>query len=696
MHAKHHCRQSRFFTLVEVLTGVPPPRGFTLVEVLVAATITVLVITGVFSAFVYGLRSWQAEAVKNEINIDLEGAMERIRQDLRLSSVGEYLMAFYPVNASEYTAISFPIATTNAAGLLQRDASDKIKWTKTVIYHVLPGDPDQLLRTVFSPRSTNATASDFNSQLRSVVQGTNTCLTGESVSEQVVFRNLVNLKIRPPEIMFDGYAPSYCKAETFNWGSVVLSNGVHNLKFTIEGKNTNSTGYKVGFDWFSLSPSASPREGEIYLPLSGHPHSNLYLYSLSGGSVSAQDMSSNGASWSGNCQLTYNGIASNNSITFVAPNDLWCDANFDNPPGMIASNVTRKTDDSFIASDPFIPDIVISMDKGINWMVEGCTETTVDSVAVSNTTPAVINIIYGGTNDAAAITMNGEWVRVQFAAATNGNLFIENAKISRQAGGTNATAGTTSNLYFSGASSTQILAGTKAWSDWVTNYVINIESNYLVQFSLQNPAENHAYGWINTNFTLSALGGVMTNMIVGVSALEVRYPSNGVYRSGIFDTHIADPGYRTLHWTEVQPYPDGDIGIRVRSGDNWDLSDAVTWQPAIGYFSTNTDNDISALPQGRYVQYEAQFSIDATGLVGTHTNTAILRDITIDWDVPTGLVDLQVDFAKGPDYGIVSATVDGQSFVKGLEIEMEIFKEGPFGTNTAVGKMEVRPLNTGK
>ena len=79
-----------------------------------------------------------------------------------------------------------------------------------------------------------------------------------------------------------------------------------------------------------------------------------------------------------------------------------------------------------------------------------------------------------------------------------------------------------------------------------------------------------------------------------------------------------------------------------------------------------------------------------------HTNTAILRDITIDWDVPTGLVDLQVDFAKGPDYGIVSATVDGQSFVKGLEIEMEIFKQGPFGTNTAVGIMEVRPLNTNK
>ncbi|MCX6164199.1 MAG: hypothetical protein NTU73_04955 [Ignavibacteriae bacterium] len=118
----------------------------------------------------------------------------------------------------------------------------------------------------------------------------------------------------------------------------------------------------------------------------------------------------------------------------------------------------------------------------------------------------------------------------------------------------------------------------------------------------------------------------------------------------------------------------------------------------VGYFQNNTDNNLASagLPSRRYVQYEALFSIDSTGLVGTHTNTAILRDITIDWDAPTGLVDLQVDFGKGPDYGIVSATVDGQSFVKGLEIEMEIFKEGPFGTNTAVGIMEVRPLNTNK
>lgn len=677
--------------------------GFTLIESMIAIIISLLVITGALSTFIYGLRSWQAEAVKNEINMDLERAMEKIRQDLRLSSVGIGLMAFYPANAAEYTAISFPMSTVTN-GLLERDASGKIKWTKTVIYHVRPGDPDQLQRTVFSPRATNATPGELYWQLQNVVQGTNLCLTNEICSTQVVFRNLVDLRIRPPEIRFDGYAPTYCKARTFNWGSVVLSNGPHNLKFTMEGRNTNNTtGYKIGIDRFALSASASPREGEIYLPLRGHPSawdSIYYVYSLDGGAVSAQDMSSNGASWNGNCQLTYDGVAVSNSLTLVVPNDLWCDANFDNPPGVMLSNVTRKTDTRFTSSAPFIPDIVISMDKGTNWSASGCTDGNSFSVDVPNTTPAVVNIIYGGTNQAAAITMNGKWVRVAFTAGTNGNLYIKNAKIAQQLSDTNPVAGTISNLYFSGGdpSKIKILSNTTVHSLWLPGYEINRTNNYLVSFELQTDADvfNNAAAWRNTGVDrMSHLGGLPTNLIVGVSALEVRYPSSGIFRSGVFDTRISAPVYKHIKWTHEEYLPQGDIDIRVRSASNPDMSDFGNWVPAAGYFQLCNDiNSLATLPQKRFVQYEALFSVHPTQ--GEHTNTAILRDVTIAWDTPTGLVDLQVDFAKGPDYGIISATVDGQSFVKGLEIEMEIFKRGPFGTNTASGTMEIRPLNTNK
>ena len=152
-------------------------RGFTLVEILVAAALIVLVVTGALATFINGLRSWQAETVKNEININLVGAMERIRHDLRLSSVGIGMMAFYPANAAQYTAISFPMSSPDADGLIQRDpVTGKVTWNQTVIYHVLPGYPDKFQRTVFSPRYTNATPDDLYSQLASVVNGINSPL----------------------------------------------------------------------------------------------------------------------------------------------------------------------------------------------------------------------------------------------------------------------------------------------------------------------------------------------------------------------------------------------------------------------------------------------------------------------------------------------------------------------------------------
>lgn len=91
------------------------------------------------------------------------------------------------------------------------------------------------------------------------------------------------------------------------------------------------------------------------------------------------------------------------------------------------------------------------------------------------------------------------------------------------------------------------------------------------------------------------------------------------------------------------------------------------------------------------MQYEVLYET-----IQPHTLNAKLQDVTISWAGSTGLVDLVVGFARGPDYGIVQAAVNGQSFIKGIEVEMEIFKEGPFGVSRVSGLMEVRPLNTGK
>ena len=174
--------------------------GFTVVEVMVSSLITVVVVAGVLAVFVQGMRVWERESITGELNMDLELAMERIRSDLRLSSVGIGLMSFYPEGAPDYTAISIPMAyDTDNDGLLDRNGDGKITWNRTIIYHVRPGDPDKLLRSEFWPRYTKATPEMIYQQLSEVVESATddevaaAALSGEQAHTDVVFKNLVDL-----------------------------------------------------------------------------------------------------------------------------------------------------------------------------------------------------------------------------------------------------------------------------------------------------------------------------------------------------------------------------------------------------------------------------------------------------------------------------------------------------------------------
>ena len=116
-----------------------------------------------------------------------------------------------------------------------------------------------------------------------------------------------------------------------------------------------------------------------------------------------------------------------------------------------------------------------------------------------------------------------------------------------------------------------------------------------------------------------------------------------------------------------------------------------------GYFQSNNRNNISGLPRGRYVQYEAILTCGRGGSIpGAHiTTTPILRDVTIEWEPPRTLTDVVVDFGTGPNCGIVRATVDGIKLVRALEVEIEIYRDGMSRRETAEGRFEIRPLNSG-
>jgi hypothetical protein len=190
--------------------------------------------------------------------------------------------------------------------------------------------------------------------------------------------------------------------------------------------------------------------------------------------------------------------------------------------------------------------------------------------------------------------------------------------------------------------------------------------------------------------------------VVGIHSLEVGYPKEAIFRSGVFDTHSVAPVFTRLYWTEVQKYDEGgDVDIRVRSANNADMLDgnwlAANWADD-GYFQANGGKALVFMQQKRYIQYEVKFECGRDGVDEAHINepTAILRDVSILWDPPMGLVDLEVDFGMGPDCGIVDATVDGKAFTKSIVVELEIYKEGPRRLQTSKAKTEIRPLNTGR
>jgi len=201
-----------------------------------------------------------------------------------------------------------------------------------------------------------------------------------------------------------------------------------------------------------------------------------------------------------------------------------------------------------------------------------------------------------------------------------------------------------------------------------------------------------------TNAVCSVINTIDSTNILAVGKIEVRYPDLGTFRSGIYDTQMNDPTYNKLKYQCIERYIGsdlvGDVDVRVRSGDDKAFTGS-TWKPTGTYFQNGDNNNISDLPHGRYVQYEALFESKA---VGDNTLTADLLDLMIDWQGPTGIVDLNMDLAKGPDYGMYYAFIDGQTLAKGLKVEMTIFKSFPFTgrTNTVKGAMEVVPLNTGK
>lgn len=680
--------------------------GFTLVEIVVASSLLVIALSMAFGGFIYVLRAARESNEQDVLDVQVQKAMERLKYDLRLSSLTE--MVYYPAGAGPYTAISLPLARDDDGdGLVETNNLGRIDWDLTRVYHVHIGSPDQLRMTTFDPRDNSLTDTERQAQINAVVStgGGGGTYNGTNATTTTIFENLVDWDITPDSAIYDGYNSTPARDDNVRLGSAIISNGTHTVTFTLVDKNTNSTGYKVGVDRLVMSPSQMPREAEDQLP----------VQSESGASATKDYMAS--GSWSANYHLSFPASATGHSFTLVMDSDRWEDRNF-RGTGYQSEDTTVVFDSSVAPSD-----YLVKLEGfKTNWYAsEQSWNSTGTGVGGNALTGAVVRVLVKGKDmpTGGFLDEDGNRASLYFKPSDLGNFGIDAMYIAECASSVtaspNALVGSQIQLVFAdGSWSKTLLAGTDDWSYWtrVTDPVlfnIDREKSYLVTYKV-SATDGNPWAWQDTSTNLphsyaipngtladvadadwSAKPYFSTNIVIGLQYLWVSYPTNGTYISEIFDTKVDAPEYSAITWSEYIPAAGGDIKIKVRSGANSDLSDAADWS-VIGAISSP-----GAINPGdnRYVQYMAILEPPADRL-----DTPKLQDVTITWDSEALVSDIGGAFTKGPDYGVFEISIDGATLKKGLLVDLEIYKDviGAGGTHRITSTLvtEIRPRNTGK
>ncbi|RKX33820.1 MAG: hypothetical protein DRP64_20620 [Verrucomicrobia bacterium] len=672
--------------------------GFTLVEVTAAVVLLVMAMALALSGYVFSLKNINQGDVQNDLDIDVQLTMERLKKDLRLSSLDT--MFYYPSGAGPYEAISFPMAEdSDGDGLLEQDTDGKILWDETVIYHIRPTTPNQLVKTTFQPRDNSLTDAQRQAQLERVVDSGdgNSTYNSQNASSHVIFENLLHWEIKPKEGRFDAYSPVLTR-DSSSLGYILLDPGTHNLNFKVTDKNSNSGGYKVGIDQLFVSPSYSAREAEAQLPASAQ----------SGAAAAIQYMPGD---WKGNYQLVFPATSAGNSFTLSLDNDRWEETNF-GALGYEAENT------EFIFDETLAPNDFLVQLRG-NDIAWTAAEQTGSFIGSCSTNEVFTNTYFLIHINGSELLTNGNWIahngrkcQLTFQASPTGTLQIDRAWILKSSyqettGDPFSWSTVSPQATFGGGSSYSspiMTNGATATTDPI-DFEVNATNNYLVLFlTANNPLLSHPAAWTYLNSpqqecsiyvydtATTSWGWVKTNAIFGVKSMFASYPADGKYTSQIFDTHLPTPNYGDISWNANIP-TGTSISLKVRSGDQEDLSDASDW--SLGSASAVNPRSVGTSYK-RYIQFRALLTSNTDG-----DATPKLKDITIDWAGERQLVNIGGIFTKGPDYGMFEISVDGDPLRSALIVDLEIYKNVLVMNKesrrvTSSLQVELTPRNSGK
>jgi len=725
-------------------------KGFTLLETVFAVAIFGLVVGMTMGSWILFMYKSNRVNTQASLDMDVRKVIERFRSEIR--GTARETIIFYPENQEPYQAVGFALAGSGTNGLVEMTADgSNILWRQTVVYHVWNRSPHQMRRTVFFNRYAGAMYADRYSQISTVVSagsGNGACLAGESTQTEVMFENLFTGKLWHAEAKFDGYAATANTRERITFGSLPLGSGNHTISFTVSGKNPSATGYALRFDQLAASVGGWPLEAEQRVS-SGASASPFYV---------GQGLA--GAAYG----LTANsGLGSTLSVT--VENDAIEECVFIGEGRNVSFSNTVVRFDRDVQPTGFPEGVYVSKLDGQfgtlkNWT---CAEQTAGSrddyyyptncfmripvMADPNRTADGEPVLYGLKKDGFGPVFH------LYKSLYNTGLVLSNPSYAV----ISLTDLPAYNSDLQPKLDPSALVPLEFWqdgvkkSDWAACVKQkNVElrparlvsipkgSTLMLQFQvsvstyktdcftrfpmnrLDKPGARLPGCWVIPSTDSNLLWTANWNGEVGlreefivptIENVAVNFADGGEYISHVFDTRSSAGAAKKFAWNADVP-SGSSLTMYARSGDSlaedgFGIADAVAWEnvPAAvngSAFSGNT---------GRYLQFRAVFraqpasqypGLGGVGSAGPfRSDTPKLRRVCFNWDGEEKYVDVTADLLKSPDCGIFEVKVDGKPLVRGVTMEIEIFKD-ILTQGSAKERMrsamtaEVEPRNSGK
>lgn len=662
----------------------PTPKSafFTLAEIMVACSIMVIMMAATIPFAMGILRSYMIARVHDDIQRKADTIGDQLKRDLLCTSKHEVM--FVPTDGTSFRAMSFPVLrrplTDDTAPI--DAATGGVAWTEWVVWHVYGTYPEQQMRrTVVKPFPSSLTWDQRKAMTMQILtNGGAGGLSGiTSTLTRTMAKKLDSYAFGLRESETDAYAPALTNEAT-SLGVIVLAPGEHTLKWKVTNKNTASSSYNLNIDTFTIGAVGLPVEMEHYLPIGTY----------SGPTPVFQNMSAYPV-WSNNAQITFPANAAGQYYQHTWYNDTWVESNF-NESGTLLDN-TKVTSFADGTSDM----VVELLGNGTGWDPSTQTGAAI-SGCPDDYSGATIRVLVAGADPilTGSIGYGGRQCRVGFNANPNwGLLYIQSAYIMERDGtaGFNGKTGTLKQISFNGAieadnysvfnDGESCYLGTNGRiTSGLVDFEINKHKDYLISFhigltgdwyggqiseyvppaTIAQAAAEHAavvFGDMGnaaaTNLNWEPHTPTLLNKVLAVSKVFVTYPESATFDSQIVDTRLDDPAYNKMRFVASVPAGTG-IGVKVRSGDMADMSDASSWDSISAMTGNGSETSISGIGAGRYVQFQAVLSTTAP-----YTSTPSLRDVRITWPGQNRAVELSANLAKGPTCGKFQLLIDDRT-----------------------------------